>query len=101
MGKVAISRIAQDATGRLRVYPWAEEVDYAFIWRDASSVRWDESDRSLYVLPVEGFTLVDEMRQILRAVEGEYGDTLIVDPATIYAVSTEMKSKLRDVVAGQ
>jgi hypothetical protein len=96
MGDVAISRIALDAAGKLRVYPRPPNVDYAFIWRDASSVRWDEADRSLCVLPVDGFALVDELRQIIKSVNGEYGDRLIVDDSTVFAVPTEAESKLRE-----
>jgi hypothetical protein len=99
MSNVAISRIALDAAGKLRVYSRATSPDYAFIWRDASSVRWDETDRSLYVLPVDGFTVIDELRQIVRAVEGEYRDSLFVDDSTAFAVPLDLESKLREVAA--
>ena len=96
MADVAISRVALDAAGKLRVYPRPPNVDYAFIWRDASSVRWDESDRSLHVLPVDGFEVADEFGQILKAVNNEYGDRLIVDDATVFAVPTYAEGKLRE-----
>lgn len=100
MGDVPISRIAVDAIGRLRVYPRPTNVDYEFIWRDASSVRWDATDRSLYVLPVDGFTIIDEFRQIRNAVKGEYGDSLVVDSSTNFAVPAEAESKLRESAGG-
>jgi hypothetical protein len=96
MGDVAISRIALDATGKLRVYPRPPNVAYPFIYRDASSVRWDETDRSLYVLPVDGFSVVDELRQIKKAVNGEYGECLVVDDSTVFAVPPEAERKLRE-----
>jgi hypothetical protein len=96
MGDVAITRIAFDAVGKLRVYPRPPNADYSFIYRDASSVRWDETDRSLYVLPVDGFTVVDELRQILKAVNGEYGEYLVVDDSTVFAVPANVESKLRE-----
>jgi hypothetical protein len=99
MGNVSISRIALDAAGKLRVHPRPINVDYAFIWRDASSVRWDEADRSLYVLPVDGFTIVDELQQILKAVNGEYRDSLLIDESTIFDVPVEVEIKLRKSVA--
>lgn len=98
MGDVAVSRIALDGAGKLRVYPRAPNADYAFIYRDSSSVRWDESDRSLYVLPVDGFDVVDELRQIIKAVHGEYSDRLIVDDATVFAVPADAERKLRESV---
>jgi hypothetical protein len=95
MGDVAISRMAFDAAGKLRVYPRPTNIDYAYIWRDASSVRWDEIDRSLYVLPVGGFNVVDELRQIIKAVKGEYGDSLFIDGSTIFDVPLETACRLR------
>ena len=97
MGDVGISRIALDEAGRLRVYPRLNSRDYAFIYRDASSVRWDEADRSLYVLPVDGFTVVDEHRQIIKAIKGEYGDSLFVDESTVFAVRPEVADELREI----
>ena len=96
MGHVAISRMALDATGKLRVYPRPPNVDYSLIWRDSSSVRWDATDCSLYVLPVDGFSVGDELRQIIKAVKGEYGDSLVVDDSTIFTVPTEVESKLKE-----
>jgi hypothetical protein len=97
MSEVAISRIALDTAGSLRVYPRPASVDYEWIWRDASSVRWDEADRSLYVLPVDGFTAVDEFRQIIKAVKGEYLDSLFVDESTDFAVRAELAGELREI----
>lgn len=88
-----------DAKRLLRVYPRTMNSDFASIWRNASSVRWDESDQSLYVLPGTGLSVVDEFRQIVGAVEAEYGDRLMVNESTLFAVGPEVAEKLRNAAA--
>jgi hypothetical protein len=86
-----------DTAGRLRVYPrLIGNKNYSFIWRDASSMRWDDVDRFLYVLPVDDFDAADELRQIVRAVKGEYGDYLFTDSSTEFAVPDDVVCRLRE-----
>ena len=99
MDNVVIQRIAFDTDGRLRVYPSGG--DYSFIWRDASSVRWDDDDRSLYVLPVKDFTIADDFNQIVKAVRGEYGTRLVVDETTVFDVPETTQAELRKVSDAQ
>lgn len=94
---VIIRRIALDPGGRLRVYP-SGDGDYSYIWRDASSVRWDSEDHSLYVLPVKYFTLADDLNQIIKAVRGECGTQLVTDTTTVFDVPPEMTPQLRKVL---
>ena len=91
MRQVLIDRIFLDAGGRLRVRPRPPEApNYAFIYRDASSVRWDAADRVLYMLPVEEFTPAQEFTRILSAVQREYGHPLVIDSSTTLDVPGEL-----------
>jgi hypothetical protein len=96
MNDVEISHIALDSAGRLRVHPRPASVEYAHIYRAASSVRWDTADRCLCVLPVDGFTVIDELRQIIAAVASEYGDSLYIDDSTVLAVEPQVADQLRN-----
>jgi hypothetical protein len=97
MSIVAIDRIALDSSGRLRVYPRLAGAGYDYIYRDATSVRWDTSDRGLYVLPVDGFTPLDEFNQIISAVAREYRDSLVIEESSILDIPTELVEKLREI----
>lgn len=92
--RVVISRIAMDSGQRLRVYP-PSNTDYSFIWRAALSVRWDKGDSSLYVLPVDGFSAVDDLGQIVGAVRSEYGEELVVDDSTAVCLPEDLASEIR------
>jgi hypothetical protein len=97
MKTVTIEEVGIGPDSRLYVKAsLAPSADYSFIWRDATSVRWDEKNRRLYVLPVKGFSPVDDYRQILAAVLGEYGDRLVLAQSTIFLdVPQELASELR------
>jgi len=72
--------------------------DYAFVYRDASSIRWDSTDYELYCLPVDGFTLADEFAQIRSAVLNEYGDNLMLIANTVFL---EMPDDIIEMVKGR
>jgi hypothetical protein len=57
MSEVAVQNLRLDSDGRLRLRPSCPSA-YPYIYRDASSVRWDESSRELYVLEVPGFDVL-------------------------------------------
>lgn len=76
MSDVLIQQIRVDENGRLRLRPLAST--YPFIHRDASSVRWDESASELHVLADAQLDALAEFRQIVNAVEREYGDCLLL-----------------------
>ena len=86
MSNVAIESMRVDVVGHIRLRPATPSRfdDYRFIYRDSSSIRWDETLFELYCLPVKGFSLVDEFRQICAAVSNEYGDLLIFTAETVF-----------------
>ena len=49
MSEVSVQQVRLALDGRLRVQPVAPS-EHNFIWRDASSVRWDGVSSELYVL---------------------------------------------------
>jgi len=80
MAQVSIQKISLDANRHVRVQPVG--TSYGFIWRDASSVRWDDSKSELYTLEVQGFDAHAEFKQIIKAIKSEYGDDLVLSPTT-------------------
>ena len=94
MPVVPIQKISLDTNGHLYVQPTGSS--YAYIWRDASSVQWDESTSELYVLEVRGFDALAEFKQIIKAVRGEYFDELELSPTTQFeGVPVELIATLR------
>src|SRR5690348_14688039 len=84
-GKVIIQRVSLDAYRRLRVRPSPSRPDgYGYIWRDATSVRWDELKGELYVKDNPEFTPVADFNRIVAAVAREYGDELVLSASTAY-----------------
>jgi hypothetical protein len=83
MREVAIQKIYVDPNGRVRLRP-TPTVDYSFIWRDATSVRWDSSTGELYVLEIPCLDAIAEFKKMKEAVKREYGDELILLPSTEY-----------------
>jgi hypothetical protein len=68
---------------QLRVRPANDSLgDYTAVYRDASSVRWDEQSREFYVLPSARLDTVGQFKQILGAVQREYGRILRITPET-------------------
>ena len=56
--------------------------DYERVWRDATSVRWDEKTRSLYSVQITGQDILGYYEQIVAAVQREYGDRLDLSAET-------------------
>ena len=76
---VSIVAVMIDRERRLRVYPEISDVDgYAYIYRDASGVRWDVEDQCLYSQEPEKLTYQDWFDIIRSAVMREYGDNLVL-----------------------
>ena len=98
MGQVAIVEIGINTEGRLYVKPALSPTkDYAFIYRDATSVRWAADRRSLYVLSTLQAPATDDWRRIRAAVEREYGDRLILTPDTKCAsIPADIEQELRN-----
>jgi hypothetical protein len=87
---VAIEKIALDESGLLCVQPGKSRFpDYRFIWRSATSVRWDDESRALYALPIKEFSPTDYLLQIVPAVQSEYGVTLTIQKETNFVGMSE------------
>jgi len=85
MPVITIERARLDANGQLRLKPAGQPAfEYSYIWRSASSVRWDGAAAEFYVLPIDGFTPTHEWRQILSAVKSEFGLLLEIADATVF-----------------
>lgn len=98
MSNMAIELVRVDAVGNLRLRPATPSRfdDYRFVYRDSSSIRWDETLFELYCLPIKRFSLVDEFRQIQAAVFNEYGDRLIVTAKTVFqSIPEDLIEQLR------
>jgi hypothetical protein len=101
MREVIIQQVGLCSSGRLRLRPTRSRPSgYNYIWRDASSVRWDDVTSELYVHVVSEFTLQDEFKLMIAAVAREYGDQLILSPATVYVdLPSDMVTALRETTA--
>ncbi len=90
---VPISKVEIDAKGWLRLYPAGERYDH--IYRAAAGVEWDRDGRFLHAEEPGAWTYPICFGQILSAVASEYGDTLIITPATEWlSVSAEVRAAL-------
>jgi hypothetical protein len=83
MSEVIIQRVRLAPDGRLRLR-LTGSASYPYIYRSASSVRWDPESEELYVLEVSGFDAVADFKQIITAVAQEYGDELLLSQGTVY-----------------
>ena len=75
--------------------------DYDCVWRDATSVRWDETTRSLYSLRITGQDTLAYYEQIVAAVQREYGDRLELSAETRFltlplTVIAQLKSRIKE-----
>lgn len=97
MAQIEIKEIIIDAEGRLFVRPGlSPSEDFAFIWRDASGVRWNEAVRGLTAAEPARWEYFDLYRQILAAARNEYGKCLIVTARTRWSgVAAELQERIR------
>ena len=102
MPDVDIQVIRKDTSGHLRVRPArpAPWNDYAFIYRTATCVRWDNATFELFINSDQPCSLFDEFARIRNAVFNEYGDSLIVNASTIYEnLSHSVIVQIRDAAS--
>lgn len=105
--EIIIQQVSLDPNHRLHVRPILPnsppsdyKSDYRFIFRDASSVRWDEGSGELYVQHDAPGTPLNEFKLIVAAVAREYGDQLVLSPSTVYVdVPSDMVAALRESFA--
>ncbi len=97
MKDVAIEVFGLDQASHIYVKPvLALSADYSFIYRDATSVRWDEKYRRLYVLSEACSSPVDDYLRILAAVHREYGVRLVLTEGTVWVdVTAGLADQLR------
>ncbi|WLD13472.1 hypothetical protein [Planctellipticum variicoloris] len=89
MADFLVGRLRLDDTGRIRVRTIKK--DDRHIDRSAMRMHWNLKSRELYTLPVKDFSPREELRQILAAVQQEYGDGLLTTRDTMFV---DMPDKL-------
>ena len=78
-----ITRVFRHSDGGVRVEVHSTHwTTFEYIYRDGSSVRWDEASASFYVIPSARLSPADSFRQILKAVQSEYGEILKLAEST-------------------
>ncbi len=81
MKKTPIEEIKIDEENRLLIRPRLEH-DYQYIYRDASGVTWIEELRCLSAREPAKWNHFDLFKQIVSAVQREYGEMLVVTSET-------------------
>ena len=97
--RIPIDEVAIDSTGRILIRPRiAATDDFEHIYRTASGVRWEAASRSLVPYEVMDKAPPWWFRQIIDAVQSEYGQLLELRPETIWTnVPAETR---RDIQTG-
>jgi hypothetical protein len=92
-----IEEIGLDARGHLFVRPLAASAnEFAYVWRDASGIRWDSELRRLHAAEPARWEAIDLYKQIVAAVHREYGIQLHITTSTICAqVPEDLQRSLR------
>lgn len=101
MGEIIIQQVSLAPNGRLRLRPTPSwKSGYSYVWRDASSVRWDDHTGELYVDVVSEITSLDEFKLMVAAVAREHGQHLVLSPVTVYVdVPNSVVAALREATA--
>jgi len=88
-----IAEIRIDGAGRLCVVP--ERADFAYIYRAAMEVHWDEQGKFLYSPPPKEWSYVQWFQQIIAAAKDEYGCFLSITPRTQWrSVKPDLKEAI-------
>jgi hypothetical protein len=83
---VPVEEIGLDGHGYLFVRPAGATADqFAYIWRDASGIRWDSELRVLQAAEPRRWEPTGLYQQILVAVHREYGVLLHTTPSTVWS----------------
>jgi hypothetical protein len=81
--QVEIGEITVDTAGGMSVHPLLSPAeDFAQIYRAAMEVSWDPKSKCLITPPPRQWTRADWFKQVVRAVQSEYGVQLYVSPKT-------------------
>ena len=96
MRRVAISAVEIDESNRILVYPENPAPDqYKYIWRDASEVRWDSTNRCLVSGEPRKLSHAEWFDIVVAAIKREYGNELYVTPHTNW---TNVPNDARDAI---
>jgi hypothetical protein len=89
--EVSVRAIAIDEpTNSLFVLPGiATGVDYQYIYRAESGVRWDASHEAFHACEPQKWTHGDLLKQIRVSVASEYGDLLVAGSETRWGIQDE------------
>ena len=92
----SIEEVGLDTQGHLFVRPIATSPDeFAFIWRDASGIRWNRELQTLHAAEPERWQAAELYRQIIAAVSREYGLRLMATSNTVW---TRIPVELRTAI---
>jgi len=85
MKTAPIKAITLSSDGYLHVYPDIPATgDLEHIFRDASGIRWDRTDRSLVAAEPPRWNVQDLFKQMIFAVMNEYGIKLQITQSTAW-----------------
>ena len=92
-----IEEVGLDSHGHLYVRPVTTNADeFAYIYRDASGVRWSNELRTLHAAEPERWQATDLYRQIIDAVRREYGTQLLIKPETRWScIPGELRASIQ------
>ena len=78
---IFIKEISVDKKRMLFVKTYGE--NFNMIYRSAMGVHWDDKNKSLYFInPIDQNNIINAFKQIVIAVNEEYGKNLIIDKST-------------------
>lgn len=94
-----IKEIKIASNGRLQVVP--SKHDFSQIYRSAMEIHWDNAAHCLYAPEkMKDWSYLDWFKQILKAVNSEYGYVLSIDKETKWSnVPNELINKIKSLEA--
>jgi hypothetical protein len=100
--RVPIQEVAIDAGGSIEVMPRiAPAEDFEQIYRAAMGVRWQPTRRALVPHETQGASPEWWFRQIVSAVQSEYGQLLVLQPDTKWTnVSPDTRRAIQSAIEG-
>lgn len=98
MKQIPIDEIVIDAENRLLIRPkFGLGDNYEYIYRDASGVTWIAQIGCLGAREPEKWNHFDLFRQIILAVQGEYGEQLLITLETKWSnVPPVLESEIKE-----
>lgn len=99
---ILIAAVSIDDAGQLSVLPQlGPSENYAFIYRAAMGVKWDPALHSLVAPTPKEWSYLDWFKQIIAAVDDEYGQHLVLSYDTLWHnVPDDLRTEI-EAIAGQ